>query len=267
MARKKLVEELLDQIGERGFLTMGDLRDAISRNNLKLPDLSEPLDLLRGDQLLRADRKLAMALDGVYRRGEFYLRWMQRISSLGFGTRTGRFLTRFAVVPFGGAYVALAGVHHVWELIGGARQPPLDAESLDAAGLTDAVAKEGFHLTSPAVVLVLGLFLLCLVNSAAFRLAVGRFFKTSYRVFRAAVIEPIRWIVQSPLLQRILHSRLFAVSFRFIIKPLIWTGIAWQLLPRDGQLADLAKKGPSITMAINPLRTRHGRNVKKVAAN
>ena len=59
VARKKLVEELLDQIGERGFLTMGDLRDAISRNNLKLPDLSEPLDFFRGDQLLRADRKLA----------------------------------------------------------------------------------------------------------------------------------------------------------------------------------------------------------------
>ena len=46
------------------------------------------------------------ALDGVYRRGEIYLRWMQRLSSLGFGTRVGRFLTRFAVVPFGGAFVA-----------------------------------------------------------------------------------------------------------------------------------------------------------------
>ncbi len=268
VARKKLVEELLDQIGERGFLTMGDLRDAISRNNLKLPDLSEPLDLLRGDQLLRADRKLALALDGVYRRGEFYLRWMQRISSLGFGTRTGRFLTRFAVVPFGGAYVALAGVHHVWELIGGARQPPLDAESLDAAGLTDAVAKEGFHLTSPAV-LVLGLFLLCLVNSAAFRLAVGRFFKTSYRVFRTVVIEPIRWIVQSPLLQRILHSRLFAVSFRFIIKPLIWTGIAWQLLPRDGaNWRTSAGTAASIFLAVNLLlNSRVGRNVEEVVAD
>ena len=40
---------------------MGDLRDAISRNNLKLPDLSEPFDFLRGDRLLRADRRLALA--------------------------------------------------------------------------------------------------------------------------------------------------------------------------------------------------------------
>ena len=59
--------------------------------------------------------------------------------------------------------------------------------------------REALHLTSPAVVLVLGLFLLCLVNSASFRRAIGLFFKTSYQVFRAVVIEPIRWIVQSPL--------------------------------------------------------------------
>ena len=96
---------------------MGDLRDAISRNKLKLPDLSEPLDFFRGDQLLQADRKLPLMLDGVYRRGEFYLRWMQRISSLGFGTRIGRFLTRFAVVPFGGSYVTVVFAHHVWEWI------------------------------------------------------------------------------------------------------------------------------------------------------
>ena len=62
VARKKLVEELLDRIGDRGFLTMGDLRDTISRNNLKLPDLSGPFGFLGGDQLLRADRKLATAL-------------------------------------------------------------------------------------------------------------------------------------------------------------------------------------------------------------
>src|SRR5262249_12542022 len=31
----KLVEELLDRITERGFLNIGDLRDALSRNSLK----------------------------------------------------------------------------------------------------------------------------------------------------------------------------------------------------------------------------------------
>ena len=71
------------------FFTLGDLRDALSRNNLKQPDFAGAADFLRGDALLRADGRLAVALDGVYQRGEFYLRWMQRFSSLAFGTRTG----------------------------------------------------------------------------------------------------------------------------------------------------------------------------------
>ena len=119
VARKKLVEELLDRIGERGFLAIGDLRDAISRNNLKLPDLAGPLDFLRGDQLLRADRRLALGLDGVYRRGEIYMRWMQRFSSPGFGTGLGRFLTRFVTVPFGGAFVTVAFAYAFGSICGG----------------------------------------------------------------------------------------------------------------------------------------------------
>ena len=42
-----------------GFLTFSDLRDIISGNQLKLPDLAEPQDFIRGDPLLRLDRRLA----------------------------------------------------------------------------------------------------------------------------------------------------------------------------------------------------------------
>jgi hypothetical protein len=254
VARKKMVEELLDQTGERGFLAMGDLRDAISRNNLKLPDLSRPLDFLQGDQLLQADRRLALVLDGVYRRGEFYLRWMQRLSSIGFGTGFGRFLTRFAVVPFGGAYVALAFIHHVWELIGGEKHP---------------TESEGIHLTSMPVVLLLGAFLMCLVNSAWFRHAVGFFFKCFYDVFRGAVIEPIRWLVRSPLLQQILHSRLFTIPWRFVVKPLMWTGVVWWLWPfGDGNWRISSGTVISIFLAMNLLlNSRLGRNAEEVAAD
>ncbi len=69
IARRKLVEELLDRIVELGFLNMGDLRDALSKNDLKLPDISGLMELWQGDPLLRADQKLAVALDGVYRPG------------------------------------------------------------------------------------------------------------------------------------------------------------------------------------------------------
>ena len=269
VARKKLVEELLDQIVERGFLTMGDLRDAISRNKIKLPDLSEPFDFLSGDQLLRADRRLARSLDGVYRRGEFYLRWMQRLSSLAFGTKTGRFLTRFAAVPFGGAYVALAGVHHAWDMIAGVKHPPIDAAALPTAGASKAAADAGFQLTSPSVVLLLGLFLLCLVNSDVFRRAVARFFKVSYTVFRSVVIDPIRRLILSPWLQQILHSRYFTIPFRFIVKPLLWTGVAWYVLPVD-ESSRWTSTGTAVSffLAFNLLlNSRPGRTLEEVVAD
>jgi hypothetical protein len=219
VARKKIIEELLDQICERGFLAMGDLRDAISRNAVKLPDLAEPMDLVRGDRLLRADRRLALALDGVYRRGEIYLRWMQRASSIGFGTATGRFLTRFVAVPFGGSFVALAGIREIWQLITGTK--PVVEEGLKA--------HIEFFLSPP--VLLLGVLLLCVINFAGFRSAVREIFVVAFRAMRFVVVEPIRWFVQSPLLQRIVQSRAFRLLFRFIVNPLVWTGVAWCVLP------------------------------------
>jgi hypothetical protein len=252
VARKKLVEELLDQVGDRGFLSMGDVRDAISRNNLKLPDISWRFEVLHGDQLLRADRKLALALDGVYRRGEIYLRWMQRLSSFGFGTRIGRFFTRFAVVPFGGAFVALAGLREAWELISGRKS-----------------AEGEFTLPWPEVMFPLGLFLLCLINSVIFRRAVGRFFLASFRLFRAVLVEPIRWIIRSPLLQAFINNRLFPLSFRYLIKPLIWVNIIRWLLPlKETSWQVSAGISASLFLAVNlALNSRAGRTFEEIVVD
>lgn len=107
VARDKVVAELLDRVCERGFLRIGNLRDAVARNQMKLPNLGGPVEFVAGDPLLRADTNLAYALDGVYRRGEFYLRWIQRFSSLFFGTPWGRVLTLYLLLPFGGAFLVL----------------------------------------------------------------------------------------------------------------------------------------------------------------
>jgi hypothetical protein len=117
VAFDKLAEDSLDCIADRGYLNMGYLRDAISKNDLKLPDLRQMNELWRGDHLLRADDRLDLALDGVYRRGEFYLRWLQVISSIFFGTALGRFTTLFLVIPFGGSLVIVEGVRHIFHLL------------------------------------------------------------------------------------------------------------------------------------------------------
>ena len=107
VARDKLVAELLDRVCESGYLRISDLRDAVARNQLKLHDLAGPGEFVGGDALLRADTRMAYALDGVYRRGEFYLRWIQRFVSVFFGTRWGRALTLYVALPFGGAFLTL----------------------------------------------------------------------------------------------------------------------------------------------------------------
>ncbi|MEW4570900.1 hypothetical protein AB1L88_23785 [Tautonia sp. JC769] len=144
----KSVEELLDKVVEQGFLTMSDLRDAVARNHVKLPDLSGAREFFRGDRLLRANRRMAVSLDGIYRRGEVYLRWLQRFSSLAFGTVVGRFLVNYVVLPFGGAFVVLFFVDHLFAVVtkqlGYGLDPEKAAEAAElvvagAGGLIEAV--------------------------------------------------------------------------------------------------------------------------------
>ncbi|MGF1579226.1 MAG: hypothetical protein ACFCD0_07665 [Gemmataceae bacterium] len=107
IAFQKMIEEILDRILDTGFLTFSDLRDTISRNQLKMPDLEDPQEFIRGDALRRLDRRLATLLDGVYRPSEIYMRWMEQFTSLGFGTRLGRVLTKYIAFPFGLAFITL----------------------------------------------------------------------------------------------------------------------------------------------------------------
>jgi hypothetical protein len=113
----KVVEELIDRIIASGFVTFGDLRDTLSRSALKLPDLSDPQDFIRGDPLRRLDRRLGTLLDGVYRPSEFYVRWLEQFTALNFGTPLGRLLTLFVTVPFLGAFLLLEMVSMGLELL------------------------------------------------------------------------------------------------------------------------------------------------------
>jgi hypothetical protein len=117
VAMDKLVEDALDCISERGYISMGYFRDAVSKNDLKLPDLDGIREAWAGDRLLKADDRLDQVLDGVYRRGDFYLRWIQMISAVFFGSRKGRFATLFLIIPFGGALVLIESISHVWHKI------------------------------------------------------------------------------------------------------------------------------------------------------
>jgi hypothetical protein len=253
VALNKLTEELLDRVVERGYLKMGDLRDAVSRNNLRLPDLSGPAEFFRGDRLIRANRRLPVALDGVYRRGEFYLRWLQRISSVAFGTAIGRILVLYLLLPFGGAFLALEGVQHILnpiaelflpeELSGPERGPP--PASTEDQGLSDAGAPpfekrkgELFHLATPMATIVLGCVLFGLLHFPPFRKLVAQAFVLMWRGLRFVLIDGLAFLLNLAAIRWLLASRVVVLFTRYLLRPILFAllvGLLGRLLSLDAR--------------------------------
>jgi hypothetical protein len=290
----KMVEEMLDRIIEVGFLTFSDLRDAVSRNQLKMPDLADPQEFVRGDPLLRLDRRLATALDGVYRPSEFYLRWLERITSPLFGTVLGRWLTLFVLVPFGGALLLLDATQWLVDHTAGyfmhvplfgplhwlmppskeAMQTGEQAQAL--AGLAELWAggvsalpaalgqaarpREGI----PAWVLLeifltLGVILLGLLHSERLRRWAWQTVLLGWRALRGLFYDLPAWLLSLPVLRRLYQSWPFQIFTSFLLKPLLACALLWWLVPelRQGWLM------PVITfLAVNSvLNSRLGRGV------
>lgn len=207
----KLTEELLDRILEYGFLTFSDLRDALARNRLKLPDLSDPQDFIKGDPLLRLDRRLATLLDGVYRRGEIYLRILERFTALNFGTGLGRLLTQFVTIPFLGAFLLVQALNHF-------ALQPLGVESFPV------------YVFVPVWGLV-GAFLLGLLHSRRVRRYCADCGRAILRPVKHMLVDVPLWVVHNSALTKFLASWTFQLFFSYIFKPLVLCTLVWFFLP------------------------------------
>lgn len=251
VARKKLVDEILDRVVEQGFLSMGDLRDALSRNNLKLPDLASAHQFATGDQLLQADRQLATSLDRVYRAGEVYLRFPQRLSSLAFGTPLGRLLTRWVALPFGGAFLMLEGLKHLINPV-------------------MAWFESGYEVrwTSPLSVIALGLFLLGLIQYPRFRELCVETIVFAGRIMRRVFIEVPARILNLPVVQWVVTSRPFQLFRRYAFKPLVVSalGAALVAINSDGEVT-LGSWLVIFVLVSVLLNSRIGRNVDEMVTD
>jgi hypothetical protein len=250
VAYHKLIEELLDRIVLRGFLSLGDLRDACSRSNLKLPDLSGPAEFFRGDRLLQTDWALGLELEGVYRRGEVYLRWLQRMSALAFATRAGRFLTTFAAMPYGGAFVALEGLQHL------------------AGPVVHWLTGRHVELVSRVSVLALGTLASGLINSVRFRRQFLQWMKILGRGLRVVLIEFPARLLGLRLIRQMLDSQFARAVWRVLIKPLLVAVPVGMLgsaagMPRSETLGAMAIVYIPAMIVLN---TRVGRDAEEIVA-
>lgn len=295
VAFRTMTAELLDGIVQRGFLTIGDLRDTISRNQLKMPDLSGVREYISGDPLLRADRTFAGRLDGVYQRGPFYLRWLQRLNALMFGLPQGRLLTRYLLLPFGLAFLSLMAVeevaHLTLSLLPGLHASHDEPHVLDvAAGDTDS------HLPSPSPepvghgsdvhapahrptgpprnhliysrtnTVLLGCIIFIVMHVPRLRRQLVWLLKRGWKLLRLALIELPHRIASHPLIAWILKSLPFMLLRRYVLAPVLATVVLWLLLPIFGFYPQLSRWwGLAIFLASAlVLNSRIGRDTEEL---
>jgi hypothetical protein len=290
VGERKLIEELLDRAAGQGFVTAGELRDAIARNAVKLPDL-EAGELWRGDRYLRADRALATHLDGVYRRAEVYLRGLQKTSSVAFGTSVGRWLTLNLALPFGGAFVVLEGLQHLVEpvlkaaaWVTGRRAESLTETATRAVTLgllnVEPIGERvrearhealgpRVHLMTAANVLILGIFLLVLVRSERFRRGLLRGLIEVGRGVRAVGVDLPRWVAARPWVVMLAENRWVRRAWRWMVGPGLAGGLfGWALRAAGAEEVSAWSIGAGAYFAVLGLTvTRAGRMVRDEVAD
>ncbi|MCB9882531.1 MAG: hypothetical protein H6834_12135 [Planctomycetes bacterium] len=215
VAQTKVVEELLDLILKRGFLTFHELRDTLSRNQFKFPDVERLTQAFRRDALLQLDRKLERSLAGIYRHGELYRSLLHRPGMLLSGTPFGRWSVLNVLLPFGLAAAILTALQHIlgffigW--LGGADAPHP-------------------HLLTPYWVLPFGVFLLFFLRSPRFRKAISRALRRTIEPVRQLLWVLPRRIRRWPPVRRFLRHPWTVHVTKVLWRPFRAATLLWLLL-------------------------------------
>lgn len=257
-ALEKTVEELLDRIVASGFLTFADVRDAIARGQMKLPDLSGEDEYMGGDPLLRLDKRLKTNMKGVYRRGEVYTRGLEWVTALAFGTVTGRWLVTNIAIPFLGALVL---AEFVWMLVFDKR-----AAVAKKAGQPEPEFFAGwneewwFH----GAWFALGLFFLSAINFADVRAAVAAVVRVGYRVGRYIFWELPARVWSTPWVRAVIASAGGQTILNLGLKPLAVSAAVWTVFPAYTWHKDGLTRALVFAVAVFVVNTRPGRAAEQL---
>ena len=214
LAGRRLADSLARLIRRQRQLRFADLRDLLNQDTLSLPD-AQWGDWRYGDRLGSFDQAAALALPGIYRPGEFYVKGLQRLSAPLFGTRRGRHGLRLVLLPALAAWAVLAVTALLWGLWDSGHPP----------------------LTTPWVVLLLAAVLSASANTDAGRRWVRRLWRGAAgltclllltglpRLLRSA---PIRWLLERRLVRGLLGGVLAPVTIGLL--PLLPPAVLWFLV-------------------------------------
>lgn len=258
---KKLVEEILDLVVERGYVRAGDLRDALARGDVKLPDLAGPGEFWSGDRLMLADSRLAISLDGVYHRAEVYQRTLQRFSMLAFGTAVGRWLTHFVAIPYGLALALLIVIDEISKLV----EKLTGSAATAGASVAAASGHKAHELPNPILIFAIGTVILALLRSRPFRVWVFAGAKRLGLLAKRVFWDAPRSFLSQPKVKAIIASRPVQVAWAWGIEPMI-AALAVALVVRFvASNWHIARIGGAVAFATSALfiNSRLGRVVEE----
>jgi hypothetical protein len=200
VAAQKMKLELLDVIKHRRHLKFTDVRDIVARNILRLPDPTWN-EFFRGDRLRCFDRTADRALPGVYRPGEFYIKGLQQLGAPLFGTPIGRDLSRFLLLPFGGAFLLL--------------------KSLDLIIALFPFVDPSFQLTETTSIALLGCLINLVANTGIGRHIAEALVQAAWHILRFVLWEGPRRLLRWWPLVGLLSTGLIRGLGRNLLQPLL----------------------------------------------
>lgn len=198
LALGQIVETLIDRILEQGFLTFQNLRDSLAVSPVKMPDLANLAQWVRGDELLRLDRRLATLLEGVYQPSELYGAMLERATAASFGTGLGRFISLFVLFPYLTAFVVVAFIYHLFKTLEHNNLGPTttDRDTLELCVISAAVGTVVLvFIARPRVRLMAGHILGRTVDFLTWAFLELPRKVSSSEIVQSVVLEPLSWVL------------------------------------------------------------------------
>lgn len=215
VCQQKMRDELLDLVIKNGRFSFSDVRDVISRNEMRLENPSWK-ELVTGDKLLKLNDAFEDRFHEIYREGEIYLRLLQRFSSLFFGTVLGRWLCRFIFIPYIGATVIIVFydylAHKLQKLFS-----PANVHKKDPVKWAELTGQQVWEFIWP--VLLLGLLITLVVYTETGRKIFRLILNGIGNGIRFLLYEAPRKLIEQPFIQEALQHPRALYFYRHLALP------------------------------------------------
>ena len=250
VAFHKLSAELLDSVVQRGFLTLGHgARCLFARTTQTRRSFRTAPSSCRAMSCCGPTGNSANGWKAFTSEARSICAGCNERRRSAFGTPPGRFITKYLALPFGGAFIALMGLHYLLE---------------EAHHLVGTPHVRSLHPASGWRSWVLVLFVL--IHAPEVRRLLGTALRWLWIGLKFLFYELPRSLYEFPPVAWLVRSLPGLVFRRYLLSPLIIALIIWKLLPLLGVPISLNRWGALgvLVAAFIALNSRMGRDTEEL---